>query len=310
MSTNSFQKIITVIGPTASGKSDLAVNIALFIKKNTSKLIVPGAEIISADSRQIYKWLDIGSNKITAKEMRGVPHHLLGIANPKRTFTVAQYQKLADKTIRQIIKRGNIPILCGGTGLYIDSIIYGTKFPGIKPNPSLRKKLEKIETSELFALLSKRDPQRASTIDKNNRRRLIRALEIVIVSGKPVPQLKQEPRFNTLWIGLKINKNDFKKRLSSRLEKRVKIGLIKEVRNLHKTHGLSWKRLESFGLEYRFVSQFLQNKISKTKMKGEIVNESAQYAKRQITWFKRNKQINWLDEKQKALDLVESFLSA
>ena len=176
-------KIIVVLGQTASGKSEFAVKLA---KKFNPPV---GGEIISADSRQVYKGLDIGSGKIIKKEMKGVPHHLLDITSPKRTFTVYQYQKLAKKALKDIIKRGKIPIICGGTGLYIDSIIYGIKFPEVPPNPKLRKKLEKRTTEELFKQLQKLDPRRAQNIDKYNRRRLIRALEIIITTSKPVPTL-------------------------------------------------------------------------------------------------------------------------
>ncbi len=302
------QKIIAVVGPTASGKSDLAVNIALFIKKNAKRLGVNGAEIISADSRQIYKWLDIGSNKITAKEMRGIPHYLLSIASPKINFSAARYQRLAVKAIKNITKNNKIPIICGGTGLYIDSVIYGIKFPETKPDLKLRKKLERMETKKLFELLQKKDKNRSLSIDPHNRRRLIRALEINFSTGRPVSALKKELQFNALWLGLSADKNILKGKLAIRLDKRLKKGIVPEVNNLHKKHGLSWKRLESFGLEYKFVAQFLQNKISKEEMKEKIINESAKYAKRQITWFKRNSQIHWIEGKQKALDLVESFL--
>ena len=308
LSTNNKPKIIAVVGPTASGKSDLAVDMALFIKKNAAKLGVSGAEIISADSRQVYKGMDIGSNKITVKEMRGIPHHLISIANPKTTFSAARYQRLAARIIKKILKNNKIPIICGGTGFYIDSVIYGIKFPKTKPNTALRKKLEKMETEKLFMLLQKKDPTRAISIDRHNRRRLIRALEINFLTGMPVPILKKEPQFETLWLGLTADNHILKNKLSNRLDKRLKKGLLKEVRNLHKKYGLSWKRLESFGLEYKFTAQFLEKKISEKEMKNKIVDESANYAKRQMTWFKRNSEINWIKDKQKALGLTESFL--
>jgi len=309
MSIESKLKIIAIVGPTASGKSDLAVDVALFINKNAKKLGVKGAEIISADSRQIYKWLDIGSNKITKKEMRGIPHRLLSIASPRKIFTAAQYQKLAIKAINQIVKDKKIPILCGGTGLYVDSVIYGLHFPEVKPNLKLRKKLEKIGTAKLIEMLKKKDPQKATIIDKSNRRRLVRALEIVLATKKPISPLKKDLRYKPLIIGIAPNMGKLKDKIARRLDARLKKGLIKEVKQLHEKQGLSWKRLESFGLEYRFIAQFLQKKISKEKMREKIITEGRHYAKRQMTWFKRNKQINWSDSKQKALDLVKGFLS-
>ncbi|MEK7634419.1 MAG: tRNA (adenosine(37)-N6)-dimethylallyltransferase MiaA, partial [Patescibacteria group bacterium] len=161
-------KIIVILGPTSSGKSKLAIKIA---KKYDG-------EIISADSRQVYKKLNIGSGKITKKEMEGIPHYLLDVTSPKRTFTVNQYQKLAKKALKKIIKKGKLPIICGGTGLYIDTLIYDYQLPQVPPQPKLRKQLEKKSTEELFGQLQKLDSRRAQNIDKHNRRRLIRALEI------------------------------------------------------------------------------------------------------------------------------------
>jgi tRNA dimethylallyltransferase len=291
-------KIIAIMGPTASGKSDLAVNIALFINKNSKKLGVKGAEIISADSRQVYKWLDIGSNKITKNEMRGVCHHLLSVTSPKKTFTVAQYQKLATKTIDQIAKNKKIPILCGGTGFYIDSVIYGIQFPDVKPNKKIRDKLEKISAEELLRMLEKKDHQKAAIIDKYNKRRLIRALEIVLFTKKPVPLLKKELKYKALIIGVAPEKKILVKKIAQRLDIRLKKGLVKEVSSLHKTRKLSWKRLESFGLEYRFIAQFLEDKISRDEMIKKIISESLKYTKRQMTWFNRNKSIVWILNKK------------
>src|SRR3989344_1677449 len=187
-------KIIVILGQTASGKSELAVKLAKKIN----------GEIISADSRQVYKGLNIGSGKITKKEMRGIRHHLLDVTNPKRTFTVSQYQKLAKKAIQKILNKGKTPIICGGTGLYIDALIYDYYLPEVAPQLKLRKKLEKLSTEELFKKLQKLDFHRAKNIDKNNRRRLIRALEIVLITGKTVPKLKErESGFDVLKIGIK-----------------------------------------------------------------------------------------------------------
>jgi tRNA dimethylallyltransferase len=304
---NKKPKVIVIVGPTASGKSDLAVEIALFIKKNSKKFGYRGAEIISADSRQVYKHLDIGSNKITKKETKGIPHHLLSVASPKKTFSVARYQKLAQKAIKQIIKRKNIPIICGGTGLYIDSLIFGYKFPDIKPNAKLRNKLEKMTTSELFELLKSKDKKRAKNIDRHNRRRLIRAIEIVMALKK-VPKLKKEEQFDALWIGLKIDKATLKEKITKRLNLRIKKGLIAEVKKLRYKIGLSWKRLESFGMEYKYVAYFLQSKIDKQEMIEKIIKESLLYAKRQMTWFKRNQKIFWIKDKKESLNLIEGFL--
>ena len=296
------QKIIVILGPTSGGKSDLAVKIAR--KFN--------GEIISADSRQVYKNMDIGSGKITKKEMLGVPHYLLDVANPERTFTVSQYQKLAKKALAKILKKGKLPIICGGTGLYIDAIIYDYKFPKAPPNKKLRQKLEKLKTKKLFERLEKLDPRRAKNIDSHNRRRLIRALEIVLTTKKPTPPLvaADSNSYKILKLGIKKSPGELKKRIEKRLYKRLKQQrIIKEIENLHK-NGLSWKKLDSFGLEYRFISRYLRKLISRQEMIELILKESYKYSKRQMTWFKRDKNIYWIEKENQAIELVKKFLSS
>ncbi|KKQ77018.1 MAG: tRNA delta(2)-isopentenylpyrophosphate transferase [Parcubacteria group bacterium GW2011_GWC1_38_6] len=237
MKNASEAKIIVILGPTASGKSDLAVKIALRLGSGQArkKFRINGAEIISADSRQVYKGLDIGSGKITQKEMMDIPHHLLSIASPKRKFTVAQYKKLAIKAINKIIKRNKIPIICGGTGFYIQAIVDGISIPEVKPDWKLRKKLEKEKTSNLFLKLKKLDPKRARTIDSKNKRRLIRAIEIVLTTKRPVQESQKNPLPHKILIfGIKKDKNQLKKLIKTRLKKRLKLGMIAEVKNLRK----------------------------------------------------------------------------
>ncbi|MBI2013237.1 MAG: tRNA (adenosine(37)-N6)-dimethylallyltransferase MiaA [Candidatus Colwellbacteria bacterium] len=278
-------RIIIILGPTASGKSDLAVNIA-------KKL---NGEVISADSRQVYNGLDIGSGKITKREMRGVRHYLLDVASPKKVFTVAQYQKLGKRAIKDILHRGKLPIICGGTGLYIDALIYDKKFPAVPPNKKLRAKLEKLSTTELFVRIKKLDPERAKTIEKQNRRRLIRALEIIEELGK-VPKIKTSSPYETLKIGIKLPRERLKKNITKRLEKRLKQGMVKEVENLHKS-GVSWKRLDDLGLEYRYVSRYLRDMINHNTMKEMILRESWKYARRQMTWWRKDQSIHWISGK-------------
>ncbi len=280
-------KLIVILGPTATGKSDFAVRLAKKMKY---------AEIISADSRQVYKGLDIGSGKITKKEMRGIPHHLLDVADPKKVFSVSDYQKLANKVIADIISRGNTPILVGGTGLYIDAVVYGTVFPEVPPNKTLRKKLESKTVRSLFKILQKLDAARAKTIDAQNPVRLIRAIEIAKALGK-VPAFVQKEQYDAEFIGLTLPDDVLKKKIHNRLLARMKIGMVREVSNLHKK-GLSWKRLESFGLEYRSIAQYLQKNPPAGGLKKEMLIELEkaiwQYTKRQMTWFKRNKKIKWI----------------
>jgi tRNA dimethylallyltransferase len=275
-------KIIVVCGPTATGKSDYAVTLAKKI----------GGEIISADSRQVYKGLDIGSGKITRKEMRGVPHHLLDVLSPKKVFTVEQFQKLGKKAILDILKRDKTPIICGGTGFYIDALVYESNFPAVPPNKILRAELEKKSIEELFELVQKKDPERGHTIDSKNKVRLIRALEIIDAIGK-VPNVKTESPYNVEWIGLDFSDEILKERIHARLLKRIKNGMIHEAEQLH-SQGVSWKRMCELGLEYRFTADHHTGKLSRAEMITLLETAIWQFAKRQRTWFKRNKEIKWI----------------
>ncbi|MEK7089690.1 MAG: tRNA (adenosine(37)-N6)-dimethylallyltransferase MiaA, partial [Patescibacteria group bacterium] len=274
-------KLIVVVGPTASGKSSLAV---LLAKKFTG-------EVVSADSRQVYRGMNLGSGKVTKKEMAGVPHHLLNVADPRRTFTASHYAHLGRKAIADIIKRGKTPIVCGGTGFYIRALVDGLVIPEAKPNPKLRKKLEKKSVGELFVMLKAKDPDRAETIDSKNPRRLIRALEIIDALGK-VPELKKNPLpYPTLFIGIAKNQDILKHLVEVRLKMRVRMGMLAEIKRLH-THGVSWKRLESFGLEYRYGALFLQKKFGKEAFMHDLTKQILDYSKRQITWFKPDNRIH------------------
>jgi tRNA dimethylallyltransferase len=294
------KELIVILGPTASGKTGLSIKLA---KKYNG-------EVVSADSRQVYRGMNIGSGKITKKEMQGIPHYLLDVANPKRKFTISQYQKLALKSIKNIQRKNKTPILVGGTGFYIQSVVDGIVIPEVKPNWELRKKLEKLTTEKMFEKLKKLDPKRAETIDKNNPRRLIRALEIVLTTKKSVPELKKQvSQFSVLQIGIKKSPEELKKLIKKRLLKRLKNNvMVNEVKKLHKS-GLSFKRLEEFGLEYRFVAQYLQNKITNQEMIDKIQIESEHYAKRQMTWFKRDNRIIWIKNQKEAEKLVKNFIT-
>jgi tRNA dimethylallyltransferase len=287
-------KILVVLGQTATGKSDLAV----FLAKKFN------GEIISADSRQVYKELDIGSGKITEREMKGVPHYLLDVISPKKVFSVADFQKQADQKINDILKRNKLPIICGGTGFYIQAIVDGIVLPGIEANKKLRKELEKKDLSELQLILKNLDKKRFSEIDTKNKVRLVRAIEVACALGK-VPKLKKSPKYSVLQIGVTWPAETLQKRIHERLIKRLKIGMIKEVENLNK-NGVSFKRLESFGLEYKYLALFLQNKITKTEMINELETKINQFAKRQKTWFQRDSKINWFQADQKTK--IEKFI--
>ena len=289
-------KIIVIIGQTATGKSDYAVELARYLET-----IGIHSEILSADSRQVYTGMDIGTGKITKKEMRGVVHHMLDVVSPKKVYTIASYQKDANKILKDIYARGGIPILCGGTGFYVDAIIENIQLPEVPPDETLRKKLSKETTEQLHKTLTKLDKERAATIDIHNKVRLIRAIEIAKALGK-VPHFKQGLKsFETLKIGLTLPDEVLKGKIKARLLSRVKKGMIKEIENLHSPKqgfGLTWKRLEALGLEYRYGALLLQNKITKEKMLEELNSEIWHYAKRQKTWFKRDMNTIWIDPRE------------
>ncbi|MEZ4104460.1 MAG: tRNA (adenosine(37)-N6)-dimethylallyltransferase MiaA [Candidatus Paceibacterota bacterium] len=277
-------KILTVVGPTASGKSDLAVELALRFN----------GEVISADSRQVYKGLDIGSGKITTEEMRGIPHHLLGVANPiSDTYTGADFLRDGRITLEGILGREKLPIVAGGTFFWLE-LLRGRKAAApVPPNLTLRAKLEELTTEELFTKLQEKDVTRANNVDKNNRRRLIRSLEIIETLGK-IPEVTQytESPYDWIIIGIDIDKQTLEERIKNRLEKRLGTGMVEEVKNLLEK-GVSADKLISFGLEYRYITEYLQDKITYEEMREQIIIKSRQFAKRQYTWLKADPDIIW-----------------
>lgn len=308
------KKIIAIIGTTATGKSDLAVYLAKQFN----------GEIISADSRQVYKGMDIGTGKISIKEMRGIKHHMLNVASPRNaSFNVLKFKNASSKIIADIFKRGKIPIIAGGTGFWIDALLFDQNFPDVKPNSELRRKLENFTEEKLFKILESMDAEWAQKIDKKNKRRLIRAIEIA-KSGLKFKDIQNQnaPKWQTLFIGLELPKELLEQKIYQRMQKRFAQGMTKEVQNLHK-HGVSWKTLENFGLEYKFISQYLRQKIksdpnenAELKMRQLLFTAIKNYAKRQKTWFKKNKNIIWLDAGNKktcyaqAKNLTQKFLKS
>lgn len=296
---NAKPKLIVILGPTASGKSALAVELARRLN---------GA-VISADSRQVYRNLDIGTDKTAKKEMRGVPHFLLDVAGPKRPYTAARYAKDAVRAVRGVLARGNVPIVCGGTGFYIDALLYGTPFPAVPPNPAFRRMMEQRSTEALFFELKKHDPDRAASIDPQNRHRLIRALEIVAETGAPVRPLVKTPRYAALKIGVAIPRAILAQNIRARLTRDLRRGLIGEVRRLRRG-GLSWKRLDELGLEYALVARYLRGEIKDERELEELLGSAViRYAKRQLTWFKRDTEIHWIRSPREALALARRFLT-
>lgn len=276
-----MQKVLVIVGPTASGKSALAVELARAFD----------GEVISADSRQVYRGLDIGTGKITKSEMRRVPHHLLDISAPSRVFTADDFVRRGRRAITDIAKRGKLPIICGGTGFYIDALIGRISLPNVLPNKALRAELEKLPTDELFQRLQECDPARAETIDPHNARRIIRALEIADAIGQnPVPVA--ESLYNVLWIGIAPEKEVMEKKIHVRLLARMKTGMLAEAKRLHAA-GLSFKRMHALGLEYGWLADLLQEKVDKPAFIEGLFRDIRAYAKRQITYWKRNENILW-----------------
>ena len=293
-------KVIAVIGPTASGKTSLGIFLAQKIK----------GEIISADSRQVYRGLDIGTGKVTKKEMTGVPHHLLDVANPKKQFTVSDFVTQANKACSNIFKNSGTPIIVGGTGLYVDALFGRMLFPDVPPNEKLRAQLEKKSVEELFLMLQKKDPVRANTIEPKNKRRLVRALEIAAALGRTPtggPALQGKGSYDVLWLGLNPGEKKLQKNIHDRLVARLKLGMIAEAKRLHE-RGLSYKRMRELGLEYRYLADYLQGKLTKKEFEVELERAINHYAKRQIRWFKRNQDIHWVASRAEALRLAKAFL--
>jgi len=275
-------RIYVIVGPTASGKSAYAVELARKLN----------GEVISADSRQVYRGLDIGSGKITNTEMRGVPHHMLDVVDPKRVFTAHDYAQMAHPILADIIARGKAPIICGGTGFYIDALLGRTSLPDVPPDSKLRARLAKKSPAQLFAMLEKKDERRAASIDRHNSVRLIRALEIVAALGSVPPMSRFHLDTPVEWIGIERSDDELRTRIHARLVQRMKTGMLAEVRRLHE-RGLSYKRMEELGLEYRYLARYLRGTLSKKAMLTELEHEIWQYAKRQRTYWRKNSDAVW-----------------
>jgi tRNA dimethylallyltransferase len=249
----------------------------------------------------------------------GIRHHLIDVANPKKQFTADDFKKLGQKAIKGILAKNKIPIIVGGTGFYIDILLDRMSIAEVPPDKKLREELGNLEIEKLFEKLKKLDPERARTIEPKNKRRLIRALEIVLTTGKPVPKLVLSIiKYQVLWLG--IGPKDLNKKIKERLDKRLGQGLIKEVENL-RNQGVSWKRLDNFGLEYRWISRWLRNNLQSVMHNAQFKSSSEhqnllrdilKYSKRQMTWFKRNLEINWINPPTDGLKetdkLLQSFL--
>ncbi|MBI4088370.1 tRNA (adenosine(37)-N6)-dimethylallyltransferase MiaA [Candidatus Kaiserbacteria bacterium] len=287
------RKLLIIVGPTSSGKSALAVELARKFD----------GEVISADSRQVYRGLDIGTGKITKREMKGVPHHLMDIASPKRVFTAHDFMEKARAAIQEIASRGKLPIVAGGTGFYIDILVGNVLLPDVPAHLSFRRSVINSTTVELFMQLKKVDPARAKTIDPHNKRRIIRALEVALALGKN-PKPGKALVYDALWIGIDIPKKKLNRKIRERLAIRLRRGMAAEAGRLHEG-GLSYKRMEALGLEYHSLARFLQKKISRSQLEEELARDITRYAKRQMTYWRRNKKIQWFKPSEaRAIRLV------
>ena len=291
-------KMIVIEGTNASGKSSLGVALAARF----------GGEIISADSRQVYSRLDLGSGKITPEEMRGVPHHLLNVVRPGEFFSMADFQRLAYEAADGILSRGALPFLVGGTGLYVDAVADGYLLSDRAPDHALRARLEEMETPALYELLLQKLPD--TDIDPRNRHRVMRALERL--EADDYHPAKKAPRFDVLKLGVTWPREILKKRIDERLEARLKAGMVDEVRALLE-EGISEVFLTKLGLEYKYLTWYLTGSISYDKMVEELGNAIKKFAKRQMTWFRRDPRIIWLDmagdPEAEAAEKITVFLS-
>lgn len=284
-------KVIVICGPTASGKTALSIELAKKVN----------GEIISSDSMQIYKDMDIGTAKPTEKEMQGIKHYLIDFVEPNQRYSVAEFKKDAENAIEEVLEKDKTPIVVGGTGLYVDSLIYGIEYPDIELDEKYRKELEKRADKEGLELLyneaKKIDPQAIEKISKNDKKRILRILEIYKATGKNKTEQEKESRKNGIKYDYKVFAiNMDREILYDRINKRVDImienGLIEEVEKLLKKYTEFPTAMQ--GLGYKEVVEYLQGKITKEEMIENIKRETRRYAKRQITWFKKNKQTIWI----------------
>ena len=294
-------KIVAVVGPTASGKTALAIAIARRFD----------GEIVSADSRQIYRGMDIGTAKPTKAEMRAAPHHLIDIKNPDEEYAVAEYKEDAIMAIQGILAREKLPIMVGGTGLYVKAVLENLDIPKIKANPALRERLE-LEIKErglpaVFEKLVAFDPEAAYIVDPKNPRRVVRALEVALTTGIPftAQRKKHEPLFDTLVIGLNPPPDILRKRINTRADLMIRDGLVKETERLIKKYGANCQAFDAIG--YREIIDYFQKKCTFPETVALIKTNTWHYAKRQLTWFRKDKTVQWIQEKNKIFSVIKKW---
>lgn len=294
-------KVVAVLGPTASGKTTLSVMLAARFN----------GEIVSADSRQIYRGMDIGTAKPTMKERAGIPHHLIDIKDPDEEYTVAEYQRDALAAIRDILARNKLPILVGGTGLYSKAVLENLDIPKVKPDPALRRSIEAEISAEgleaAFERLVALDPEAAYVVDPKNPRRVVRVLEVTLATGTPFTAQRKKgiPLFEALVIGLALPDNALRTRIDARIDRMVRDGLFEEVKKLEKRYGAGCPVLDAIG--YREIVPVIHDTRSLKDAIALMKTNTWHYARRQMTWFKKNTSIRWMEAKD-APEAVRKFL--
>lgn len=292
-------KLVVILGTNASGKSGLGIELALKF----------GAEIVSADSRQVFKGLDLGSGKVTKEEMKGVPHFLLDVAAPGDFFSLMDYQKLAYEAIDDIVSRGKTPFLVGGTGLYVNAVVDGYNLTDAPVDEELRKRVEAMSLNELQDLITEKCSMGGipGNLDMSNKRRLERAAEKLLM-GKPL-NLESVKRYDTLCLGVTWERQKLYKRIEERLDRRLEQGMIEEVENLMK-QGVSDDFLYKLGLEYRYIMMYLRGRFdSKEAFREKLFMEIRHLAKEQMTWFRKRQDIIWLDMEGDPINQAEGLIS-
>ena len=292
-----------ILGTNASGKSELGIRLAKHF----------GGEIISADSRQVYRGLDLGSGKITPAQAAGVTHHLIDVVEVSEYYSLAQYQRAAYHAIDAISSAGQIPFLVGGTGLYISAVVDGYELVDVPPNDRLRTDLESLPLAQLVERLERSSPEVARRIDRSNRRRLIRALEIASAGCANAAGPKKSPRYACLQLGLTWPREMLEERIQRRLRERLAGGMLDEVAGL-RARGVSDARLDKLGLEYRYITRYLRGELGTVdQLIVQLGIAIRQFAKGQLTWFKRDRRIIWLDPFkdyfQEACRRIQGFLN-
>ena len=314
-------KLIAIVGPTASGKTALGIEIAKSV----------GGEVISVDSRMIYRNMNVGTAKpegewkTSAIEMGGkidqlfgarkeffvedVPHWGIDLADPDQEYSVADFKKYAEQKIKEILKRKHVPIFVGGTGMWLSAVIDNLDLSSTPSDETLRKELEEKSIGDLYHEYKQLDPVGAETIDRENKRRVLRALEVTKLTGKPFSQLQTRGplKYDVLQIGLSVDREVLNERINWRVDEMIAKGLVNEVRSLKEKYGCEIDAMTGIG--YRQVCEFLDGRSSLKDAMEEIKKDTRHYAKRQMTWFKRDARIQWIEDSRSAVEIVKTFLS-